>query len=159
RPDGADRLFLVVALGDGRARAVGVVPSLGVAGRAQGPAAGHLEVAGGVGLADPGPGVAEPVVGIALGLVRVPGGLVVAPGPDAAGLRLAGGPAGAPVVDLDEVRQVLARPAARRDPAPAPAVEAVGEADLEDRLLRPVGDLLDPERERVEVHQQRPVAD
>src|SRR5207244_6947940 len=72
--------------------------------------------------------------------------LVVAPDPDAAGLRLAGLAAHAPVVDLHQIRQVVARPAAGRNAALASAVDTIGEADLQNRLLRLVRRLHDSDR-------------
>ena len=70
-----------------------------------------------------------------------------------AGLGLAGLPAGSPVVDLNKVRQVLALPAAVCLSAFASVVDPVGEAKLEDRILRFLGNLLDAQRERMEIHQ------
>ena len=101
RPDGPEPTLLlaITPSGDRRAGRVGVVPSLAVQRRSHRPAAGHLEMAVGVRLADPVPGVAQPVGAVLLALVREPGDLVVAPDPDAARLRLARLPAGAPVVE------------------------------------------------------------
>src|SRR5262249_28297530 len=107
RPDGADGRLVAKPVRDGRALAVGVVPALAVARRPQWPAAGHLEMAGGVRPPHPIPGIPQPVLAIRFALVREPGDLIVAPDPDASLPRLPRAPAGAPVVDLDQVREVL----------------------------------------------------
>src|SRR5262249_17629198 len=151
---GPDRLFVPEAVGHGGTRLVGVVPALAVPRRAQRAAAGHLQVAVGVRLPDPIPGVAQPVRAVLRTLVREPGDLVIAPDPDATRLRLPRLLADAPVVQLHQVGQVVALPAAWRQAALAPAVDAVGEAYLQGRFLRLVGNLLDPQREGVEVQQQ-----
>jgi len=158
-PDLADRFFLAEALGRGGAGIVGVVPSLAVERRAERAAAGHLKMAGRIGLAHPIPAVAEPVVAVLFGLLGEPGDLVVAPDPDAADLGLAGFWADAPIVELDEVGEVVAGPAGEGGAALAAVVEAVGEADFQDGFAGLIGDFHDTEGERVEIEQELSVAD
>ena len=122
-------------------------------------AAGHLEVAIGIGGADPIPGVAEPVAAVGVVLVSEPADFVVAPNPDAAQAGSAGLLAGAPVVDFDQVRELVAGPAAGGDAAFAAAINAVGESDFQDGMLRLVGEFHDAERKGMEIHEEPAVAD
>src|SRR5437588_741638 len=73
--------------------------------------------------------------------------------------RLARLPADSPVVELHQIRQVLALPAAECKTALAPGVDAVGESYLQNRFFRPVGNLHDPQRERMEIQEQPSVPD
>jgi hypothetical protein len=115
-PELLDRVFGVESLGAGITARVGPVPSgrIGLAG-CHDAAARHLEMAVGVGLLHPFPRVAEPDVAFGLGLEGEPGDLV--PSPDErrfAGLARIGS---AEVVELDQKRKMLTRPAARSDSA------------------------------------------
>src|SRR5512133_2501470 len=101
----------------------------------------------GVRLTEPALRVAEPVAAILLILVSEPGNFVIAPNPNAAGAGLARLFADAPVVDLHQVRQVVAFPAAKSRAPFAPPVDAVGKTFLENRFLRLVGNLHDAQRE------------
>src|SRR5262249_46456963 len=150
RPDGPDRVLVPESVGDGGARPVGEVPPPAVERRPHRPAARHLEVPVRVRLPDPVPGVPQPPRSVLLPLLRHPTNPVAPPPPNAASPGLPRLPADPIVVDLHQVGQVLARPPARGDPAHAPTVDRVGVPDLQLRLLRPVRDLLDPQRERVE---------
>src|SRR5205814_2435245 len=133
RPDVADGFFLIESFGSGGAFGVGVIPALAIQRRAQGAAAGHFQMAGRIGLADPAPRVMQPLVAIFLALLREPGDLVVAPDPDATGFCLPGLTTGAEVVDLHQIGKMIALPAAERDPAFAPAVDAVGKSNFQHR--------------------------
>ena len=68
--------------------------------------------------------------------MRKPGDLIIAPDPNAASLRLARLSAHAPVVDLNQVGQMLAPPTTEGHPALASTVNTIGESHFEDRLLR-----------------------
>jgi len=67
-------------------------------------------------------------------------------------------PAGAPVIQLHQIRKVLALPAAVSPPSLAAAIDTVDEADFEDSLLRTFGNLLDSQRKGMAIEQQLPVA-
>src|SRR5580658_1742544 len=120
-------------MGDSSTWIIGVIPprSTGVRSIGDPSAAGHFEVAVGVGCPHPMPGIAQPIGAILLILVSKPRDLVVAPHPielAAVGPGLSGLFTHTVVVELDEIRQVVARPAARGDPALAPVVNAVGKS-------------------------------
>src|ERR1700689_1342600 len=115
-------------MGDSRGWVFGGKPPGGTGGRAGGDpsGAGHFEVAVGVGGPHPMPGVAQPIGAILLVLVSEPRDLVVAPHPielASVGLGLSGLFTHAVVVELDEIGQVVARPAAGGDAALAPVVD------------------------------------
>ena len=148
-----DRLFGTEPLGTGVTSGVGPVPSrrIGLAGRHDA-ATRHLQVAVGVGLLHPFPGVAEPVVAIGLGLEGEPGDLV--PPPNERRLARLSRVAPPEVIELDQVRQVLARPAARGDTASTLQKDGVRISDLEHPLIRMIRNLDDPQGKRVEVEEE-----
>jgi hypothetical protein len=108
------------------------------------------------------PGIAQPIGAIFLILLRKPRNLVVAPDPvelATIGSGLSGLFADTVVVELDKIRQVVARPAAGSNPAPAPVVNAVGKPYFEDRLLRLIGDFHNPEWKGMEIQQEMSISD
>src|SRR2546429_6058392 len=120
-------------------------------------AAGHLKIAVGICLPHPIPSVFQPVSAILFALMSKPGDFIITPDPDAPGVRLPWRSTDAVIVELDQIGQVLALPAAESDAALAPVVDAVGKADLQGGIQRLVRILLDAQRERMEIKKQAPV--
>jgi hypothetical protein len=112
-PNLLDGLLGIGAIGAGVAAGIGPIPArpAAVPRRGYHAAAGHLQVAIGIGLLDPLPGIVQPLVAFCLGQNREPGDLVIAPDEDRTSARLAL-IAAAEVVELDQVGQVFAGPAA-----------------------------------------------
>ena len=153
-PYRANRLFVIETIRYGRARRVRGIPAAVIEGRCLRPAARHLQIAVGVGLFSASSRHSAATGRGSLALVRKPTDFVVAPDPES---PLSGFPrmlAHAVVIELHQVRQVFALPAAVRSAALAAEKDAVEISDLQDGLLRMVGNFLDPQRERMEVEQQ-----
>src|SRR3954452_1852559 len=102
----------------------------------------------GVGFLDPLPGVAEPVVALFLRHEGEPRDFV--PAPNERGLARLAGIASAEVIELHQVRQVLARPTAGRDATLALVEDGIGITNLEDSFVRLIGDLDNPQWEGME---------
>ncbi len=69
------------------------------------------------------------------------------------------GPASAEVVELHQVRQAFALPAAGRDAALAPAEDRVEVPGLQHALVWPLGHFFDPQWKRVEIQKAHAVDD
>src|SRR5438445_9782042 len=91
-------------------------------------------------------------------MLREPRDFIAAPDPETALAGFAGMTAAAVVVELHEIRQVLATPTTRRDAAAAAPVNGVGVTDAQLRSLRFVGNLFDPQREGMKIEEQLSVA-
>src|SRR5207253_7249158 len=118
----------------------------------------HFHVAVRVVLAHPVPRVAQPVVTRVFRLLRKPRDFVPAPDPETALAGFAGMAAAAVVVELHEIRQMLATPTTRRDAAAAAPVNGVAVADAQLRFFRFVRNLLDAQREGMKIEEQLAVA-
>src|SRR5437899_2177631 len=153
RPDSTNGLFLAEAVWGCGAGLVHIVPTFAVGGPGDHAHAGHLHVAVRVVLAHPFPRVAQPLVARVLRLLREPRDFIPAPHPEAALAGFAGMAAAAVVIELHEIRQLLATPTTRRDAAAAATVNGVGVAHAQLRLLRFVGNLLDAQRKGVEIEE------
>src|SRR2546426_8475976 len=158
RPDGANGLFLAEAVWCCGAGLVHSVPTFAVGGPGDDTHAGHFHVAVRVVLTHAVPRVTQPVVARVLGLLREPRDFIPAPDPETALAGFAGMAAAAVVIELHEIRQLLATPTTRRDAAAAATVNGVGVADSQLRLFRFVRNLLDAQREGVEIEEQLAVA-
>ena len=119
--------------------------------RAQDAAAGHFEMAGGVGGFHPVPRVMQPGVTIGFGHEGEPGDLVPAPDEGRAARRAR--IVTAKIIELHEVGQMFAGPAAGGDPAFAAQENGVSVTDLEDSLVWMVGHTHDAEGEGVKIKQ------
>src|SRR6266705_3204914 len=151
RPDGANGLFLPEAVWCCRAGLVHVVPAFAIGGARYDAHPGHLEITARVVIAHPFPRIAEPVIARVLRLLRKPCDFIPAPNPETAHARFTRPAAAAIIIELDEKRQVLATPAARRDAAAAAPVNRVGIAEAQLCLLRFVRQLFDAQREGMEI--------
>src|SRR6266540_4750288 len=153
RPNGSNRLLRIKAGWTCLAARVGPIPARLVgSSRRHDSAAGHLEMAIGVGVFDPFPCVAQPVVAFRFGQQREPGDFV--PTPDERRLARLAWIASAKIIELHEERQVLARPSAGRGATFAPGEYGVGVANLQDSFVSLVGHFDDAQREGMKIEQQ-----
>jgi hypothetical protein len=106
------------------------------------------------GFPHPFPGVLKPVAPVLAALVGKPGDFVIAPDPDSSRFGLAGGFADAPIIEFDQIRQVLAPLAVGSHPAFASAINAIGKACLQCRFLRMLGILHNPQGKGMEIKEQ-----
>ena len=157
-PDRANRVFVAETFGNSRTGSICVIPLAMIERRSHCPAAGHFEIAVRVGLPDPVPGVLKPIGAVLFSLLREPGNLVVTPDPIASLSSLPGVCADAPVIEFHQIRQVFALPAAVRSSSLAAEENAVKITNLEDRLLRMAGNLLDSQWKCMKVEQELAVA-
>src|SRR5262249_44634041 len=65
----------------------------------------------------------------------------------------------AEIVELDQVRQAITTPAARRNAALAPLEDGIKVADFQDALMGLAGNRLDAHRKRIEIQEADPVLD
>ena len=146
-PYSLDRLLLRVPYGAVGTPGVGAVTAQGFIGTGDHPADRHLQVPVGIGLLDPVIGVHEPMVAVFFALEGEPGDFIPAPDENRLCIRTVGRSTSAEIVEFDQVRQVLAVPAAGRNTALAPFVDAVQVVHFEHGLIGLVGQFLDAHRE------------
>ena len=149
-PNLFDRAFGIESVWTGIAFGIGPIPPRPI--RRTGShhsAAGHFQMSNRIGIFDPFPSVAQPIVSLVFRQKSEPGDFV--PAPYKRRFAWLAWITPAEIVKLHQVRQMLARPAARRDSAFAPLENRVRVANAKDTFVRLVRYFDSPQRKRMEI--------